>query len=491
MRSSGSGNTIGGLLAAELDEGLLVAQLHRGRVAAEHLRGLEELLGGLELAFGGDDLGSPLAFGFGARAIARCMASGISTSLISTVVTLMPHGSVCSSMIRRRLSLSSSRSESRVSSSARPSTRPQGGLGDLRGGDRVGLHLGDGQGRVDDPEVGDGIHPGRHVVAGDDLLRRDGERDRAQVDPDQPVHERHQEHQPGPGDGPQPPQPEADAALVLPQHPGAEQRPRRPASDEHEQDHDRATVTVRPSGPRPRCVRLGRGDAQPGGRACAAGKPDGVRRKWSVNRCAQQPGGDQRQRRPQRGRAGWWCRTIATTDSSAARPTSTSTIPRWNRAASECGHGSVGRVISRPCCELGAVGLDRAGVADRGLGPVAHQLPSLVVLGGPQHLVLRAHPHVVLRVVAEPGGAVALGPGVAVPGQPVQGERDDEQEAGVAGEQQHLGRHGHRSAPARRRRRRSPISVNSTSPGSSMTWLPRGSGRRASRSTGTAARRRR
>src|SRR5256885_5015988 len=35
------------------------------------------------------------------RAIACCMRSGISTSLISTVVTLMPHGSVCSSMIFR------------------------------------------------------------------------------------------------------------------------------------------------------------------------------------------------------------------------------------------------------------------------------------------------------------------------------------------------------------------------------------------------------
>jgi len=41
-------------------------------------------------------------------------------SLISTVVTLMPHGSVCSSMIWRRLSLSCSRSVSSESRSARP-----------------------------------------------------------------------------------------------------------------------------------------------------------------------------------------------------------------------------------------------------------------------------------------------------------------------------------------------------------------------------------
>ena len=56
------------------------------------------------------------------RAIARCIVCGISTSLISTVVTLIPQGSVCSSMIRWSSSFSRSRSESRVSSSARPST---------------------------------------------------------------------------------------------------------------------------------------------------------------------------------------------------------------------------------------------------------------------------------------------------------------------------------------------------------------------------------
>ena len=56
------------------------------------------------------------------RAIARCIASGISTSLISTVVTLMPQGSVWSSMICWRSSLSRSRSASSVSSSALPST---------------------------------------------------------------------------------------------------------------------------------------------------------------------------------------------------------------------------------------------------------------------------------------------------------------------------------------------------------------------------------
>ena len=56
------------------------------------------------------------------RAIARCMSAGSSTSLTSTVVTLTPQGSVCSSMICCSSTLSRSRSESSASSSALPST---------------------------------------------------------------------------------------------------------------------------------------------------------------------------------------------------------------------------------------------------------------------------------------------------------------------------------------------------------------------------------
>ena len=56
------------------------------------------------------------------RAIARCICSGISTSLISTAVTFTPQGSVDSSMIFCSSSLSRSRSESSWSNSALPST---------------------------------------------------------------------------------------------------------------------------------------------------------------------------------------------------------------------------------------------------------------------------------------------------------------------------------------------------------------------------------
>ncbi len=50
------------------------------------------------------------------------MPGGMPTSLISTVVTFTPQGSVWSSMIRWSSSLSSSRSDSSVSRSALPST---------------------------------------------------------------------------------------------------------------------------------------------------------------------------------------------------------------------------------------------------------------------------------------------------------------------------------------------------------------------------------
>ena len=56
------------------------------------------------------------------RAIARCIVVGIPTSLISTVLTLIPQGSVCSSMICCRSSLSCSRWDSSASRSALPST---------------------------------------------------------------------------------------------------------------------------------------------------------------------------------------------------------------------------------------------------------------------------------------------------------------------------------------------------------------------------------
>ena len=75
--------------------------------------------------------------------------------------------------------------------------RAQCRLGDLRGRDDEVLDLDDRRFGVDDAEVGDGVDTGGNVVLGDDFLGRDVERDRAQVDLDDPVDDRDQEDDAG------------------------------------------------------------------------------------------------------------------------------------------------------------------------------------------------------------------------------------------------------------------------------------------------------
>src|SRR3989338_1677964 len=58
-------NDGGCFLARELLEGLEKAQLQRGGVAANDVRGVGQLLRRLELALGVDDFGAPLALGLG------------------------------------------------------------------------------------------------------------------------------------------------------------------------------------------------------------------------------------------------------------------------------------------------------------------------------------------------------------------------------------------------------------------------------------------
>ena len=64
-------------------------------------------------------------------AIARCMVLGSSTSLISTTATLMPHGSVCSSMIFCRFWLILSRFAQQIVKGGLAQRRAQRCLGDL------------------------------------------------------------------------------------------------------------------------------------------------------------------------------------------------------------------------------------------------------------------------------------------------------------------------------------------------------------------------
>ena len=116
-------------------------------------------------------------------------------------------------------------------------------------------------------------------------------------------------------------------------------------------------------------------------------------------------------------------------------------MARWKRPASECGHGSSGPDDLAAAVGVGAGVLARAAVADVRLGAVAHQPALVVELVRPQVLAFRALPVVVVVVVGEAGGAVAQRAAVRVRRQPLQHERAGDEQPGVAGGEEHLGRH--------------------------------------------------
>ena len=94
--------------------------------------------------------------------------------------------------------------------------RAQRRLRDLRGRDHEVLDLDDRVLRLDDPEVGDRVHPHGDVVLRDHLLRGHVQGDRAQVDLHHPVDDRDQQEEARPLRlRQQAAEPEDDAALVL------------------------------------------------------------------------------------------------------------------------------------------------------------------------------------------------------------------------------------------------------------------------------------
>jgi hypothetical protein len=87
-----------------------------------HHRRLHQFFRCLKLAFGVDDFSRRARSDSAWPAIARFMPSGKTTSLTFTAVTLIPHGSVCRSMISCSLRFILPRCYSSSSSSACPST---------------------------------------------------------------------------------------------------------------------------------------------------------------------------------------------------------------------------------------------------------------------------------------------------------------------------------------------------------------------------------
>jgi hypothetical protein len=111
----------------------------------------------------------------------------------------------------------------------------EGGLRDLRGRDEVVLHLDDGLGGVHHAEVGDGVDLHRHVVLGDDLLRRHVQGDGPQVHLHRLVDEGDQDEQAGSLDPDQAAEAEHDAPLVLPRDLDGREQEQQP--DDQQDDH--------------------------------------------------------------------------------------------------------------------------------------------------------------------------------------------------------------------------------------------------------------
>ena len=181
------------------------------------MRGVLEPLRGLVLALGVDDLRPPLALGLGlARHRPLHAARDLDVLDLDDRDLDSPRARSAPSMISWRIELIFSRSDSSSSSMCWPSTARSVvcaicDVATMKFSICTIASFG-----VDDPEVRDRVHAHRHVVLGDDLLRRDVERDRAQVDPHHPVDDRNQEEEAGPLRlGQQPAEPEDDAPLVL------------------------------------------------------------------------------------------------------------------------------------------------------------------------------------------------------------------------------------------------------------------------------------
>src|SRR5215472_17316103 len=115
-------NGRGVMLARNFPHRLQEAQLQGDRLRGNHRCRLYEFFRSLKLAFGVYDFRAPFPLRLGLAGYRALHAVRQTTSLTSTAVTLIPHGSVCRSMISCSLRFILSRCESSSSSSACPST---------------------------------------------------------------------------------------------------------------------------------------------------------------------------------------------------------------------------------------------------------------------------------------------------------------------------------------------------------------------------------
>ena len=127
--------------------------------------------------------------------MARCMSWGRSTFFTSTVATLIPHGLGVLVDDPRELGVDLVARGEQVVELLLTEHAAQRGLGDLGRGVEVVLDADHRLGRVEDAEEDHRVHLHRHVVAGDDVLRRHVHGDRAQAHLHHLVDERHEEEE--------------------------------------------------------------------------------------------------------------------------------------------------------------------------------------------------------------------------------------------------------------------------------------------------------
>ena len=203
------------MVCAELEQGLQIAELERGRVPTEDLRGLAELLRRLQLSVRVDDLGPALTFGLGLTRHGPLHGLGNLNVLDFDNLDLHPPGfGLGVDAAGEVLVQVGPVSQERVQVGA-ADHGAQRGLRHLRGGDGVVLDRHHRPDRVGDLEQHHSVDPGRHVVLGDDVLRRDRQRHDPQVHPHHLVDSREDHLHTGFEHGPQAAEAESDPAFVL------------------------------------------------------------------------------------------------------------------------------------------------------------------------------------------------------------------------------------------------------------------------------------
>src|SRR6185312_7477044 len=202
-----------------LEQRLQVAELQCGRVGAHDLRRVVQALGGLELALGVDDLRASLALGLRLarhRALHALRDPDV-LDLDRRDLDAPRVGLLVDDLLQRLVeALALGEQHVEVGLAEHGAQRR---LRDLRRRGPVALDLDHGLDRVDDAEVRDGVDLRGDVVARDQVLRRDVERDRAQVDADHAVDAGDEEDDPRALLPEQAAEAEHDGAFVLAQDP--------------------------------------------------------------------------------------------------------------------------------------------------------------------------------------------------------------------------------------------------------------------------------